>query len=132
MMLDEIYVCADVLPYDNMQSRKLLAYIFVSNDAQRISLRRKLYPIAKTYKDYVNFVTIDSEEYGHMATSLGLSGNHYPAFTVYSAWKDQVFPFSQTQHVELETVETFLLEILHGQREPWDPKYPREGRHDEL
>jgi len=127
-MLDEIYTCADILP----QSRKLLAYIFVSDDADRISLRRELYLVAKTYKDYVNFVTIDSEEYGHMATSLGLSGNQYPAFTVYSAWKDQVFPFPQTQRVEVETVEAFLLEILHGQREPWAPGKPGEGRHDEL
>ena len=125
-----IYV--DFLPHDIMQSHKLLAYIFVSNDAQRTSLRRKLYPIAKTYKDYVNFVTIDSEDYGHMAAGLGLSENHYPAFTVYSAWKDQVFPLPQTQTVAVETVEAFLLEILQGQREPWNPEKPRGGRHDEL
>ena len=125
-------IYADFLPHHTMQSHKLLAYIFVSNDAHRISLRRKLDPIAKTYKDYVNFVTIDSEEYGHMAASLGLSGNHYPAFTVYSAWKDQVFPFPRTQRIEVETIEAFLLEILQGQREPWNPETPREGRHDEL
>ncbi|KAJ9603980.1 protein disulfide-isomerase precursor [Cladophialophora chaetospira] len=115
-----------------LQSHKLLGYIFVSNDSQRASLRRELHPVAKTYKDYVNFVTIDSEEYGHMAVSLGLSGNHYPAFTVYSAWKDQVFPFSQAQPIKVEAVEAveaFLLEILQDQRKPWDP---RGGRHDEL
>ncbi|KAJ9617561.1 protein disulfide-isomerase precursor [Knufia peltigerae] len=122
---------------------KLLAYIFVSNDRDRSSLRRELYPVAKEYKDYINFVTIDSHEYGHMAPGLGLSAaagdddydheSGYPALTVYSAWKDQVFPYPETEELEAEQVEAFLLQILHGERGPWDPSNKAgSSGHDEL
>ncbi|KIW18799.1 hypothetical protein PV08_03088 [Exophiala spinifera] len=115
---------------------KLLAYMFVSNDRDRASLRRSLHPVAKQFKDYVNFVTVDSHEYGHMAPGLGLNlsgdGGESPAFTVYSAWKDQVFPYPETQHVTAQQIEAFMLQILHGDRAPWDPRNARSNGHDEL
>ncbi|KAL6252938.1 protein disulfide-isomerase precursor [Rhinocladiella similis] len=117
-----------------MSGYKLLAYIFVSNDRDRASLRRELYAVAKQYKEYINFVTIDSREYGHMARGLGLSGNtsDYPAFTVYSAWKDQVFPYPEAEDLEAQQIEAFLLQILHGNRVPWDSSKERSNGHDEL
>ncbi|OQU96736.1 Thioredoxin-like domain-containing protein [Cladophialophora immunda] len=117
---------------DYMSSHKLLAYIFVADDADRTLFRRKLHPVAKQYKDYVNFVTIDGDEYGHMAASLGLHRGHYPSFTVYSAWKDQVFPYPAVKRIEADNIEAFLLEILHGERAPWSPSGTVQGQHDEL
>ena len=108
----------------------------MSSDADRTALRPELYPLAKRYKEYVNFVTIDSKEYGHMAVGLGLSGREdeddYPAFTVYSAWKDQLFPYPEGQGIKADSVEAFLLEILHGTRSPWNSHGPKEAQHDEL
>ncbi|KIX93014.1 uncharacterized protein Z520_11287 [Fonsecaea multimorphosa CBS 102226] len=115
-----------------MSSHKLLAYVFVTNEADRTRFRRTLHPVAKKYKDYVNFVTVDGDEYGHMAASLGLHRGHYPSFTVYSAWKDQVFPYPAVKRIEADSIEAFLLEILHGKRAPWNPTGPEHGQHDEL
>ena len=117
-----------------LQSQKLLAYVFLTTDTDRVFFRRALYPAAKKYKDYVSFVTIDVEEYGHMASGLGLRKKKYPALTVYSAWKDQVFPFPEEVLEKGEAVpddvELFVRSILTGKREPWKPAGP--GGHDEL
>ncbi|KIW95270.1 uncharacterized protein Z519_03854 [Cladophialophora bantiana CBS 173.52] len=115
-----------------MSSNKLIAYIVVSDEADRASLRRKLHPVAKQYKGYVNFVTINAIEYGHMAASLGLHRGHCPMFTLYSAWKDQVFPYPTVEQIEADNIEEFLLEILHGKRAPWNPAGAGHGQHDEL
>ncbi|OAP60697.1 hypothetical protein AYL99_05699 [Fonsecaea erecta] len=56
-----------------MSSHKLLAYIFVTDEADRALFRRKLHPVAKQYKDYVNFVTID----GKRCTSTGRKCDGY-------------------------------------------------------
>jgi protein disulfide-isomerase A1 len=97
-------------------------------------LRRELYPLAKLYKEYINFVTIDTKQYGYMAVGLGLSSREedYPVFTVYSAWKDQVFPYPEGQRIKEDSIEAFLLEIFHGTRSPWNPNGPKEALHDEL
>lgn len=132
----KLCMCLEILTgiFVMVQGYKLLAYIFVSNDRDRASLRRELYAVAKQYKEYINFVTIDSREYGHMARGLGLSGNtsDYPAFTVYSAWKDQVFPYPEAEDLEAQQIEAFLLQILHGNRVPWDSSKERSNGHDEL
>jgi hypothetical protein len=67
-----------------------------------------------------------------MALKLGLSANFSPTFTVYSAWKDQVFPFPWSQQIEEGAVEAFLLEILQGKKQPWEPKGSSTPGHDEL
>ncbi|EXJ68185.1 uncharacterized protein A1O5_08800 [Cladophialophora psammophila CBS 110553] len=115
-----------------MSSHELIAYIFVTDAADRASLRRKFHPVAKQYKDCVNFVTIDGIEYGHISPSLGLHRGHYPGFTVYSAWKDQVFPYPAVKGIGADNIEEFLLEILHGKRAPWNPAGAGHGQHDEL
>ncbi|KKY20682.1 putative protein disulfide-isomerase [Phaeomoniella chlamydospora] len=120
-----------------LQSRKLLIYLFTSTDGDRLHLLRTFHPLAKKYSDYVNFATIDAMEYGHMTASLGLRKEKFPSLTVYSSWKSQVFPYPGEVLMGddvVEQVEEFLLSILHGKREPWNPVGGRGGDdgHDEL
>ena len=118
-----------------------LVYIFVTTDEQRMLFRRALYPLAKKYSEYLAFLTIDAEEYGHMAGSLGIQKGIFPALTVYSSWKDQVFPFpgevlDVSDAQVIQKVADFVLEILQGKVESWssaatDQQSAPEG-HDEL
>ncbi|KAF2839528.1 hypothetical protein M501DRAFT_1056886 [Patellaria atrata CBS 101060] len=117
-----------------MTSQKLLAYIFYDNDSDRTTLSRELQLLARKYSDYINFVTIDADEYGHMAGSLGLRSGTFPALTFYSAWKDQVFPYPEIQDITTILVEIFMLDIFQGKVKPIEKESPGSDSmgHDEL
>ncbi|KAL1970206.1 hypothetical protein VTN77DRAFT_5366 [Rasamsonia byssochlamydoides] len=124
--------------------RPILAYIFYDNPTDRTNLRRELIPVAKRYRGYVQFVTIDGEEYGHMASSLELKSKPgrerlFPAFVVHAMFNDQVFVYDQDAPITRERVDRFVLDILQGKMSPTSghgetetEKQDEKNDHDEL
>lgn len=127
---------------------KLLAYIFYDNTqnqnrTSRALLRRELLPVAKRYRGYVDFVTIDGVEYGHVATSLlelnrpdRSSSSLFPAFVVHSLFNDQVFVYDDAP-ITAAGVDRFVLDILQGKMSSSSGRGKDEGKvnkndHDEL
>jgi hypothetical protein len=64
------------------------------------------------------FVTIDANEYGHVAASLEVQRDLSPAFVVHNMMNDQVFVYDQQAEINPKTVEEMLVDILQGKAEP--------------
>ncbi len=95
-------------------------------------------PLAKSFIEFMNFVTVDSNEYGHMRPQLGLDEGSLPALVVYQPNIGQAFPFHQKRSIIPEAVEKFIHEIAEGKVVPFEgggkPVHPPEKEvvHDEI
>ncbi|KAL1983943.1 hypothetical protein VTN96DRAFT_9717 [Rasamsonia emersonii] len=104
---------------------------------------KRVTPVAKRYRGYVDFVTIDGVEYGHVATSLlelnrpdRSSSSLFPAFVVHSLFNDQVFVYDDAP-ITAAGVDRFVLDILQGKMSSSSGRGKDEGKvnkndHDEL
>jgi protein disulfide-isomerase A1 len=113
----------------------VIAYIFYDNPELRTNLRRELIPVAKRYRGYVRFVTIDGIEYSHLATFLDVDSSkkdRYPALVVHSLFNDQVFRYDSTSEITTEKVDQFILDILQGKMSSGEKQKTEEQGHDEL
>jgi protein disulfide-isomerase A1 len=78
-----------------------------------------LKPVAKKYKEYLSFVTVDAVEYGHMLPALGHKKGDVPAVSVFNPMYGQVFPFGKKRgKVTAQSVEGFVLDIVNGKVMP--------------
>jgi protein disulfide-isomerase A1 len=112
--------------------KSILAYIFYTTSTDRTILRKELIPVAKRYRGYVQFVTIDALEYGHMASALNLKGSKFPAFVVHSMFNDQVFVYDQTRQITGKEVDEFVLGILQGKISASSERGTKNDHRDEL
>jgi protein disulfide-isomerase A1 len=78
-----------------------------------------LKPLAKKYKEYLNFVTVDAVEYGHMIPVLGLQAGSTPALAVFNPMHGQAFSYDQEWQIRPEAVERFVLDIVQGKVPPY-------------
>ncbi|GAD91615.1 protein disulfide-isomerase precursor [Paecilomyces variotii No. 5] len=101
-----------------MQPSKLLAYIFYDRPSTRARLRRSLGRLAKKLQDYAMFVTIDANEYPHIAASLDVQLDLLPALAVHNMMTDQVFVYDQEAEIRSKEVGKMLLDILQGKSSP--------------
>jgi protein disulfide-isomerase A1 len=122
-----------------LQAGKSLLYIFASASSERSHYQDMLKPLAKKYKDYINFVTIDAMEYAHMAPGLGLKDDSFPAVALLNPMFGQVFPFQAEKsgkEISLEVLEGWVLDIVGGKVKPWTSSNADGGneglRRDEL
>ena len=113
-----------------VQERKSLVYYFASSSADRETYRSSLQPLAKKFKEYLNFVTVDAQEYGHMLPSLGLRDTGTPALAVFNPMYGQTFPYDQKKRITAEAVEGFVMDIVQGKVEPLGAEGER--KHTEL
>ncbi|KAL2071719.1 hypothetical protein VTL71DRAFT_12954, partial [Oculimacula yallundae] len=114
-----------------MKAGKSLVYYFTSNAEDRSAYVASIKPLAKTYKEYLNFVTVDSVELGHMLPTLGLSPDAETALAVYNPMYGQAFPFNDGE-ITAKAVESFVLGIAQGKVQPLGSQArPSEG-HTEL
>lgn len=76
--------------------------------------------MAKKYKEYLSFVTVDAQEYEHMLPSLGHEHSDVPAVSVFNPMYGQVFPFSKKERgsITASSVENFVLDIVQGKVQP--------------
>ncbi|KAK0109186.1 hypothetical protein ONS96_003009 [Cadophora gregata f. sp. sojae] len=114
-----------------MKAGKSLVYYFTSTDEDRSAYVAAIKPLAKTYKEYLNFVTVDIAEYGHMLPALGLASDSDPALAVFNPMYGQVFPFKEDE-VTPRAVESFVTEIAQGKVQPLGSQVPSTEGHTEL
>ncbi|KAF8848341.1 hypothetical protein BDZ45DRAFT_681286 [Acephala macrosclerotiorum] len=119
-----------------MKAGKSLVYFFAATPTERDAYKASLKPVAKKYKEYLNFVTVDAVEYGHMLPALGHVKGSLPAVSVFNPIYGQVFPFAKGNKVSAESVEGFVMDIVQGKVQPWTPGDGQQEKvrivHDEM
>ncbi|KAG9239732.1 thioredoxin-like domain-containing protein [Amylocarpus encephaloides] len=109
-----------------LKSGKSLVYIFANTDASISTFKTEFTPLAKKFKEYLSFVTIDAREYGHMLETLGLQKGKLPAAAVYNPSFGQMFPFDQEIEVEPKVIDAFVIDIVQGIIKPWGSSEEKE------
>ena len=102
-----------------LQAQKSLLYIFAETPKERAHFQELFKPLAKKYKEYINFVTVDALEYAFMAPGLGLDGGKFPALALLNPGFGQVFPHDYRKDVGVKDVEEWVLGIVGGRVKPW-------------
>ncbi|KUJ15828.1 uncharacterized protein LY89DRAFT_97094 [Mollisia scopiformis] len=116
-----------------MKAGKSLVYFFAKTEAERDAYKAPLKPVAKKYKEYLSFVTVDAVEYGHMLPALGHAKGSSPVVSVFNPMYGQVFPFAKGKKITAESVEGFVMDIVQGKVQPSVPGQERVGIvHDEM
>ncbi|KAI0885108.1 uncharacterized protein GGS22DRAFT_200170 [Annulohypoxylon maeteangense] len=119
-----------------LQTGKSLVFYFVTSSQEREPYVAAMRSVAKMYKEYLSFVTVDAGEYGDLAAPLGLVPGAFPALSVQNPMYGQVFPYPRGNQITPEAVGAFLMDIVQGKVQPWDGTFSSdaagEHAHDEL
>ncbi|KAJ8130926.1 hypothetical protein O1611_g2697 [Lasiodiplodia mahajangana] len=117
-----------------LQSGKSLVLFFAETSDEREEYIKKMRPVAKMYKEYLSFVTVDANEYADFTVPLGLTPGIFPALAVQNPMYGQTFPYDSGAEISPETVGAFVMDIVQGKVKPWDGRSRQETAqtHDEL
>ncbi|KAI0804876.1 hypothetical protein GGR55DRAFT_657580 [Xylaria sp. FL0064] len=117
-----------------LQSGKSLVFFFATSSEEREAYVNKMRPVAKMYKEYLSFVTVDGIEYGDFAVPLGLTPGVFPSLSVQNPMYGQTFPYPSGAEISPETVGAFVMDIVNGRVKPWDGQSRQDDvrAHDEL
>ncbi|OTA96273.1 hypothetical protein M434DRAFT_128661 [Hypoxylon sp. CO27-5] len=117
-----------------LQSGKSLVFYFTTTPKERDAYVDLMRSVAKMYKEYLSFVTVDAGEYGDLAAPLGLAS--VPGLSVQNPMFGQVFPYPREKKITPERVGGFLMDIVQGKVKPWDGTFTADEAsghgHDEL
>ncbi|KAI1135797.1 hypothetical protein F5Y05DRAFT_161319 [Hypoxylon sp. FL0543] len=117
-----------------LQSGKSLVFYFTTTSKERDAYVDSMRSVAKMYKEYLSFVTVDAGEYGDLAAPLGLAS--VPGLSVQNPMFGQVFPYPLEKVITPEAVGGFLMDIVQGKVQPWDGTFSAAeaggNTHDEL
>ena len=102
-----------------LKAGKSLVYYLARTEKELNEYKTLLKPLAKKYKEYLSFVTVDAVEYGHMIPALGLQAGSSPALAVFNPMYGQAFPYDQGRNIRPEAVESFVLDIVQGKVQPY-------------
>ncbi|KAI1156617.1 thioredoxin-like domain-containing protein [Nemania diffusa] len=130
-LIDE-FTRANELKY--LQSGKSLVLFFATSPTEREEYVDRMRPVAKMYKEYLSFVTVDANEYADFVVPLGLTPGVFPALAVQNPMYGQTFPYDSGAEISPETVGAFVMDIVQGKVKPWDGQSRQEKAqtHDEL
>lgn len=122
-----------------------MVYYFYDDEHARRAYVASLQPLARLYRDYLAFVTVDAREYGDLLAGLGLGlglGDDAVPLAVQNPSTGDVYPYATQgqgqDHVDgsmvsADAVERFLVGIVQGQVAPWTRgRVEGDGRHEEL
>ncbi|KAI2616242.1 hypothetical protein GGR54DRAFT_631749 [Hypoxylon sp. NC1633] len=118
-----------------LQAGKSLVFYFAASPNDRDVYIDGMRSVAKMYKEYLSFVTVDVDEYGDLAAPLGIAPGTFPALSVQNPMYGQVFPYPSQKKITAEAVGAFLMDIVQGKVQPWDGTMSAEdagSAHDEL
>ncbi|KAI1804565.1 thioredoxin-like domain-containing protein [Daldinia bambusicola] len=127
-----------------LQADKSIVFFFSPSAAERDAYARAMLSVAKMYREYLSFVTVDAREYEGLAAPLGLAPGAYPAVSVQNPMFGKVFPYRRGRgkgDITPESIGAFLMDISQGKVEAWDgttvsveegEEGGEEGAHDEL
>jgi len=107
-----------------------MAHYFVSSADERDEYVAEMLPLAKKYQEYLQFTTIDVNEYPEMPPVYGQKAGSAKVLSLYHPSNGQIFPYRQMKSPNAAEVEQFLLNIIDGKVRPWSG-VPEAG-HEEL
>lgn len=115
---------------------KSIVHYFTVDDEDREAYTSAMRSLAKTYKDYLLFVTTDVNEYPDMPAMTGHRPGAQNVLSVVNTVKGGVYPF-RGKEITADTVTAFLKEVSSGKVKAWDGvPLPPEGeesiKHEEL
>ncbi|OWT43507.1 protein disulfide-isomerase [Pochonia chlamydosporia 170] len=101
------------------QPGKSLVYYFTADESDRASYVNTMKPLAKTYQEYLKFVTVDSAEYADMSRAMGLQSAR--GLVVENTHNGQFFPYPESggKGMAAEEVGAFITAISQGSVQPW-------------
>ncbi|KAI1488922.1 ER-resident thioredoxin [Biscogniauxia mediterranea] len=118
-----------------LQAGKSLVFFFAATSKDREAFVDTIRPVAKMYQEYLNFVTVDANEYADLAAPLGIRPGRFPALSVQNPMFGQVFPYPPGAKITAENVGRFVMDIVQGKVKPWDGQFAddeSDQAHDEL
>lgn len=109
-------------------------HYFVSSAEERDEYVREMTPLAGKYDEYLQFTTIDVNEYPEMLPVYGQRPGARKVLSVYHPSNGQIFPYRKMKRASAAAVEQFLLDIIEGKVKPWsgDSTSEKEEGHEEL
>ena len=120
----------------SLQPGKSLVYFLAEKPEEREAYVEAMRPVAKKYREYLRFVTVDAIEYAELAAPLGLPAASFPSLAVQNPAYGQVFPYAAGAKITPIAVEAFVTQIVQGKVKPWDGTPPAppapDAAHDEL
>jgi protein disulfide-isomerase A1 len=129
-----VYCWHSLITITEGQSGKSLVYYLAETRDEREEYVETIRPVAKKYREFISFVTVDALEYAPMTKVLGLPGRSFPALAVENPVRGQIFPFTEDE-ITAELVDEFIVDIAGGKVKPWTPMPvpdPVSHAHDEL
>ncbi len=100
-------------------------------DAFRAAIR----PLAKQYKDYIQFAITDLAEYPEMLATFGLDARAKTGLALQNPSSGEMFPYRGGKTATAAVVDAFLNDIVDGKIQPLtggDQRTQADGEHDEL
>ena len=115
---------------------KSLVHYFYGHSHQREQYVKSILPLARNYKEYLLFTTVNANEYPQMAASVGIKPGSTNTLSVQSPHSGDVFPYPDGTVIGLEAIDSFLKDIISGKIARWDGTRETMGggkvEHDEL
>ncbi|CAG8952511.1 hypothetical protein HYFRA_00009614 [Hymenoscyphus fraxineus] len=114
-----------------------LLYLFAETDEERTAFRTQMSGVAKKFREYITFLTVDPVVYDHMPAQVDLDAKKMPAAAVYNIQLGHVFPFDQSKEITPASIEQFVFDIVEGKIEPsegmvhFEDDDDHEGGHEE-
>lgn len=110
-----------------------MVYYLSNGEADREAYTKTVKRVAQRYAEFLQFVTVDSNEYPDMARNLGVRSGG--GLAVQNVHNGQVFPF-RGDAASPDAIDQFIVAISEGRAQPWDGTFDDEqegqGARDEL
>ncbi|KKP01568.1 hypothetical protein THAR02_06316 [Trichoderma harzianum] len=111
----------------HLSSGRSLVYYLSNSEEGRESYTKALKQVASRYAEFLQFVTVDSNEYPDMPRNLGVRSSG--GLAVQNIHNGQVFPF-RGDASSPDAIDQFIVAISEGRAQPWDGTF--DEAHDEL
>lgn len=89
-------------------------HYFVSTDADREEYVAEMRPVAQKFREYLQFTTVDTNEYPEMLAGLGQDPGASRMLIVLNPGNGDVFPYSGGEALSAAEVEAFLMDVGTG------------------
>lgn len=102
-----------------MRAGKSIVHYFLSADEDRDAYIADIKPLAKKFKEYLIFATMDVSQYPEMPAVMGHQFASTKVLAVSSPSTGGVYPYRGNKNLNSAVVEDFLNDISAGKVKPW-------------
>lgn len=96
-----------------------MVHYFISRVEDREEYVKNMIPLAKKYEEYLQFTTIDVNEYPEMMPVFGHKRGSHNVFSVHNPNNGDIFPYIGLREITAPVVEAFLSDIIDGKVSPF-------------